>query len=193
VAWIERQTVTQLEDVEPLHLERYRIAARYVNGLGPVLDAACGCGYGTAVLAKNAWLVYGADRSEEAVEHAKKYWSRDNVTYLVHDLERSWSVPRDDAQLAAIVSLETLEHLNDSFGRIFRQVNEQLAVGGLFIYSHPIMEAVKRGGPHKKFQLKVDEVLAVAKLRGFDPVETVIQKNDRMPFDHAVVVVRKRG
>jgi 2-polyprenyl-3-methyl-5-hydroxy-6-metoxy-1,4-benzoquinol methylase len=188
---IERQTVTSLNQVEPLHLERYRIAAEHVENLN-VLDAACGCGYGSLMLSVAAKSVLGVDYSEEAVEFARKYWAGPGVSYAIRNLEKSWDV-LPGAKFDAVVSLETLEHLDTSFGAIFRQIASVLNDGGLLIYSHPIMETVKRGGPHKKFMLKVDEVLAVAKLRGFDHVDTVIQKNDRMPYDHAVVIVRKRG
>ena len=54
-----------------LHLSRYRFAKSYCAGKR-VLDAACGTGYGSAVLAEAADEVHGIDKCGEAVAYAGK-------------------------------------------------------------------------------------------------------------------------
>ena len=51
------------------HYQRYRLAAQLVKGK-KVLDAACGEGYGSSLLAEEAEEVTGLDIDKEAVENA---------------------------------------------------------------------------------------------------------------------------
>ena len=51
------------------HLHRYHLAARLAAGR-EVLDAACGAGYGSAILAAQAVRVTGLDLSAETVAYA---------------------------------------------------------------------------------------------------------------------------
>lgn len=88
----ERQTGKYLEDIRSDHVERYVHAAKKVTG--NVLDAGCGCGYGSYLLClKNAHVnVTGVDNSKEAIEYAKKHWQhhRNNFFLAVMDC-MSWA------------------------------------------------------------------------------------------------------
>jgi tRNA/tmRNA/rRNA uracil-C5-methylase (TrmA/RlmC/RlmD family) len=46
------------------------------------LDAACGEGYGSFLLAGEARSVVGIDVSNEAVAHARKRYAAANLTYI---------------------------------------------------------------------------------------------------------------
>jgi SAM-dependent methyltransferase len=70
-----------------------------------VLDAACGIGYGSNMLAKAGYKVVGADISEEAIEYAKEHWSHDNIKFINVDLTHA-NLPKVDA----VISFETIEH-----------------------------------------------------------------------------------
>jgi len=83
----ERQTGKYLEDIRSDHVERYVHAAKKVTG--NVLDAGCGCGYGSYLLClKNAHVnVTGVDNSKEAIEYAKKHWQHHRNNFLRWDLD----------------------------------------------------------------------------------------------------------
>jgi SAM-dependent methyltransferase len=100
---------TSLEAIKANHVERYRFAATIARGA--VLDAACGCGYGSAILADAGCRVRGVDVSEEAIAFARQHWARPSVVYTCADAR---VVPSGGYDW--IVSLETIEHVEDDGG-----------------------------------------------------------------------------
>jgi 2-polyprenyl-3-methyl-5-hydroxy-6-metoxy-1,4-benzoquinol methylase len=68
-----------------LHEKRYAFALSFCAGKD-VLDAGCGVGYGSAILAGAARRVVGVDRSEEAISYARERYARPNVEFVVDDL-----------------------------------------------------------------------------------------------------------
>jgi ubiquinone/menaquinone biosynthesis C-methylase UbiE len=90
------------------HFHRYALAARWCKN-ARVLDAACGEGYGSALLARFAATVDGVDISEQAISHARQRYSKlDNVKFHLSDCTR---LPFADDEFDRVVSFETLEHL----------------------------------------------------------------------------------
>jgi SAM-dependent methyltransferase len=90
------------------HWHRYHFAARWCEGKR-VLDVACGEGYGTALLARHAAHVTGADISAEAIAHARsRYASIANAEFLEASCT---ALPLDDASVDVAISFETLEHI----------------------------------------------------------------------------------
>jgi ubiquinone/menaquinone biosynthesis C-methylase UbiE len=78
------------------HWHRYHFAARWCQGKR-VLDVACGEGYGTALLARRAAHVTGADISAEAIAHARsRYGSLANAEFLEASCT---ALPLDDASV----------------------------------------------------------------------------------------------
>ena len=67
----ERFLPTLSGEIRHEHLHRYAWCRRLVGGK-KVLDIACGEGYGSAMLARDALSVIGMDISAEAVEHAAR-------------------------------------------------------------------------------------------------------------------------
>lgn len=100
---VERIYTNQLCDVRPDHLERYIFAGTRVGG-SRVLDAACGCGYGTHILRTAGCEVTGVDIEPEAISYAEKNWP--GATYIMQDVCDPLTGSYD-----AVVSFETLEHL----------------------------------------------------------------------------------
>lgn len=101
----ERMFVTSLEQVRLDHLRRYQWAAKELAGK-LVIDAACGCGYGSHVLAETCH-VHAFDVSPEAIGWAKTHWAKSGwVAFATMDLHRPNFQPVD-----AVVSFETIEHL----------------------------------------------------------------------------------
>lgn len=101
----ERLYKSDLDHVRADHIARYRWAAKLLQG-ACVIDAACGCGYGSAVLADAGCEVQAFDVSPEAIAYAKQHWVRPDIEWNVADLHDA-KFSRADV----VVSFETIEHL----------------------------------------------------------------------------------
>lgn len=115
------------------HFHRYALAARWCADKR-TLDAACGEGYGSALLAGPAASVEGVDISEYAIAHARqRYGQLESVGFHVADCT---TLPFDDNEFDRVVSFETLEHLeaHDELMAEFRRV---LKPDGFLILSSP--------------------------------------------------------
>jgi 2-polyprenyl-3-methyl-5-hydroxy-6-metoxy-1,4-benzoquinol methylase len=132
-----RETVV-LRNTLADHLRRYRLARRYVAGRR-VLDAACGAGYGAAMLRRaGGRLVVGIDYKLEVLHYARHNYSEPGVCFVQADLDRfDWPM----GAFEAVVSLETIEHLREPRNFI-RRVWERLPSGGVFAVSTPIMHTL---------------------------------------------------
>jgi SAM-dependent methyltransferase len=104
----ERFTPECVREIWYEHWHRYAFARSLVRGKR-VLDAACGEGYGSNLLADSAAEVIGVDISEQAIAHARtRYASRGNLSFAVGDAAAlDFPAQRFDI----VVSFETLEHL----------------------------------------------------------------------------------
>jgi SAM-dependent methyltransferase len=91
------------------HLVVYEWIARHLAGKN-VVDLACGEGYGSAVLAQRAASVVGVDANPEAHDHARLRYVRDNLRFERDLVE---NVADLDADLDAVVFLQTIEHIED--------------------------------------------------------------------------------
>ena len=98
----ERQVSPSLSGIHPGHIERYRFACQHAKG--SVLDAACGCGYGSKMLHDSGCEVTGIDLEAEAIDYASQHYK--GPGYLVGDVQSV--IP---AGFDWVVSLETIEHL----------------------------------------------------------------------------------
>lgn len=88
------------------HLGRYRFAANLAQDKR-VLDAACGTGYGSDILATQASKVIGVDISAEAVRYAQSHYGSDKAGFVHAPVERT---SLEEASFDLIVSFETIEH-----------------------------------------------------------------------------------
>jgi SAM-dependent methyltransferase len=134
------------------HIERYAIVRQFAYGR--TVDCACGVGYGTHLLAKNADVtkIYGVDNDGEAIAAAKKEFSGDKIEFLQGDIE-SLMLPDIDF----LVSLETIEHLPDprTLSRFSQRSNVQEV-----LVSFPSKKTTHYN-PHHYWDLTVQDVLEV--------------------------------
>lgn len=114
----ERQVGTTLNQIKPDHLERYKFASEYLDEGLTVLDAACGVGYGSYVIAASGHNVLGIDIEPRALDMAKEFYAHDNVKYLVCDISKE-QFPFADSRFDAVVSFETIEHVMEAIARRF--------------------------------------------------------------------------
>ena len=118
------------------HCHRYAFARRFVRG-ARVLDAACGEGYGTALLADVAASVVGIDIEPQVVADATRRYvsSRANVRFAAASVTR---LPLADASVDAIVSFETIEHVGaDDQRAMLAEFARVLAPHGRLVLSSP--------------------------------------------------------
>lgn len=95
-----------------IHLARYANIAPYVKDK-VVLDAACGEGYGSALLMRaGAKRVVGVDVSADAIASAQSVFAASGAEYIVADVADLTSMFATDT-FDIIVSIETIEHVSD--------------------------------------------------------------------------------
>lgn len=115
------------------HVERYRWAAPYVVGES-VVDAACGTGYGSAMLARaGARRVDGFDLSTDAVSHARRAFGSKSVRF---EIASALGLPVADASYDVYISFETIEHVDDD-AALIDEAARVLRPGGLLLLSTP--------------------------------------------------------
>jgi len=91
------------------HWHRYAFARRFVAGKR-VLDAACGEGYGTALVAEVAASAVGVDIDAAVVATARgAYAQRANLRFEVASVTL---LPLADQSIDVVVSFETVEHVS---------------------------------------------------------------------------------
>lgn len=152
----ERFTPENVREIWYEHMHRYAFAARLVKGLD-VLDAACGEGYGSAILARAAASVAAVDISAEAIAHAGGRYQGSGIDFQQADC---CALPFEDDRFDCVVSFETIEHLEDQAGMLaeFRRV---LKPSGFLLISSPdkavYSDAQEFHNPHHVRELYAEE------------------------------------
>lgn len=129
----ERFTPDCVREIWYEHWHRYVFARRFAVG-ARVLDAACGEGYGSALLADVAAEVVGVDIDPTSITHARaRYGTKSGLRYECADATR---LPFADGAFDRVVSFETLEHLAEQEHLVsgFARV---LASDGILLISSP--------------------------------------------------------
>lgn len=117
---------------EVLHRQRYQKASEYVSGKR-VLDAGCGVGYGTQILARaGAELAVGVDLGPEALDYARLHYPAVKAEYRQMDLT---SLQWDDGTFDVAVAFGVLER--SQAGRILSELRRVVRPGGLVLISTP--------------------------------------------------------
>ena len=115
------------------HWHRYSVMLRAARGRR-VLDAACGEGYGSWLLADSATEVIGIDVDATAIEHAvARYAMHPNLRYIQASCT---ALPLATGSLDLIVSFETIEHL-DAQEAMLSEFRRVLAPSGALVLSSP--------------------------------------------------------
>ncbi len=139
--------------VEAEHLGRYRWIATQAEGKR-VLDAGCGTGYGTELLAEaGAKTVTGVDLAEDVLDAVRPRMP-DNVSLEAADLH---DLPFEDDSFDLIVCFEVLEHLERPEDGI-DELTRVLADGGVLAISSPNHSVFPQGNPHHVHEYVPDEL-----------------------------------
>lgn len=120
--------------IENEHRHRYEAAANFVVGKR-VLDAACGSGYGSEILATNAKSVVGIDYSSEVIAYCKSSSKAPNLDFLQMSVI---TLDFPDNSFDVVVSFETYEHLTAiNQVRFLQEIKRVLTPDGVLIISSP--------------------------------------------------------
>lgn len=115
------------------HIYRYEWAAQLCADKR-ILDAGCGSGYGTLILAaRGAREVCGVDISHEAIARANRERRHPALKFCTGNVT---ALPFPDRYFDLYVSFETIEHLQDD-EPYFREAVRVLKPGGTFLCSTP--------------------------------------------------------
>ncbi len=147
------------------HIARYTLARQYLPREGVVVDAACGLGYGSAVLAQSApsAQVVGIDNSEFAVRYAERNFcpNQPGLTFRQGDVCDLSAFADSSADL--VVSFETVEHLRDP--HVFlREVQRVLTPDGTFLCSVPNLWVDETGNDPNPWHFHVFDFPKLASL-----------------------------
>lgn len=122
------------KELEIEHIQRYELLQDFVKGKR-VLDAACGEGYGSLLLSRNATSVQGLDISSESILNAQTKYGRENLKFVTGSIDL---LPFEDDSFDIVVSFETLEHVNeDTQLRFLQEIRRVLTNEGTLIISTP--------------------------------------------------------
>src|SRR5206468_10450992 len=154
------------------HWHRYFFARRFVAGRR-VLDVACGEGYGSALLTDTAADVVGIDIDAATIAHAgSKYAHRRNLRFVQGSVI---ALPIPSASVDAIVSFETIEHVDaDEQRQMIAEFARVLAPQGLLVLSSPnrpeYSDARNYANPFHRHELDRDDLA-----RLLDPAFSVLR------------------
>jgi len=102
----ERQVAPTLEGIRADHVNRYKWALGKLPK-GSVIDAACGVGYGSWILANSGRFVRAIEKNHEAITYAKKYYGHSNIYHQCIDLTEA------DFSVDPVVAFEIIEHIEN--------------------------------------------------------------------------------
>ena len=156
-----------------LHLERYRFAAKHLSD-GIMADIACGVGYGSYLLIEESGdrvhHIYAIDNDPESIRFASGRYAHSKITFIEGDA-LSYQAPE---KLNTVVSLETLEHLEDPSAFI-QHMAKQLVAGGKFIASVPITPSMD-ANPYHLHDFTIKGFKKIFTEAGMKEIESLIQQ-----------------
>jgi SAM-dependent methyltransferase len=137
------------------HQARYRWAAT-VAAEKEVLDAGCGVGYGSAMLADaGATRVVGIDTDPAAIADASsRYGDRDVIDFTQGDMRE---LPFDDSSFDLVVCFEAIEHI-DQQDEALDELRRVLRDQGHLLLSSPNRDVFPPGNPHHVHEYTPDEL-----------------------------------
>ncbi len=154
---VPERFVPSLMAGEPLaaeHLARYDWAAALAADRR-VLDAGCGVGYGSTLLARGgAQAVVGVDSSEDALAVARAELDEASLSFECADLRQ---LPHPDGSFGLVVCFEVVEHIAD-VEQVLSELTRVLADDGLLAVSTPNRDRNVPGNPHHVHELVPEEL-----------------------------------
>jgi SAM-dependent methyltransferase len=128
------------------YLARYTDAAALAPAGCTILDAACGLGYGTAIMAKlsAAQKIIGIDLDSWSIDYARENYGREDSRIEYHRADAADLGFLADNSVDLAASFETIEHVPD-YTAFLREVFRVLRPGGRILASVPDLWLDKTG------------------------------------------------
>lgn len=124
-------------------LDRYTLADDILPDDALILDAACGCGAGSDLLAHGDRDVVGIDTDRSSYEFASAAYGRDGCNFTWGDVEELQFL---GGIFDAVVSVETIEHV--SAHKALGEFHRVLRPGGLLFLTTPDAADSRSGKNH---------------------------------------------
>lgn len=135
------------------HIARYHWAAQAVAGK-EVLDAGCGTGYGTAILAQaGPARLCGVDVASDAIEATRAHLG-DAAALQIADVRE---LPFEDDSFDAVVCFEVIEHIEDPL-RAITEFARVLRPTGVLLISSPNRNTYPAGNEHHVHEFTPEEL-----------------------------------
>lgn len=125
-----------LQDVQ-MHMEHFQryLSVSNLTQDKVVADAACGDGYGTSILARNARRVFGIDIDSDTIQRAKEKYTDPNISFIEGSIE---NLPLEDQSIDVFISFETIEHVTEELQKKFlNEIFRVLKPEGILVISTP--------------------------------------------------------
>ncbi|HPG40618.1 MAG TPA: class I SAM-dependent methyltransferase [bacterium] len=139
------------------YIALYKFAATFCEAK-TVLDAACGLGFGSYLLAHKAAQVTGVEIVAQVIDYARSNYKKDNMQFIHAD---ATSLDFADHSFDLVVSLETFEHIpRDKAGKFLNELQRVLKPGGILVLStpnHDVYSKISQTPDHVN-ELNVDEL-----------------------------------
>lgn len=129
-------------------LSRYKFVSKMFSGFSNVLEAGCGDGFGTQIVAQEVGAIDAIDFDETFIENCIKYRSNDKVNFFIHDILIS---PFRNKFYDGIYALDVLEHIDKKNEHLFiENLVKSLAYNGTLIIGMPSIESQSYASPQSK-------------------------------------------
>lgn len=169
-----------------LHFSRYRFAAKHLKP-GRILDIACGVGYGAYELllerGNDILSVTAVDISASALSYAKERYYHKKISLIQDDADRYY----DHQKFDTIVSLETIEHLNDP-EKFIQRLGHMVKENGIVVASVPVTPSVDVN-PYHLNDFTTGSFRSLFKKNGMVEIDALLQKQ---PY-HLLNVMMAKG
>ncbi len=138
---------------EARHLAAYTFARELARDL-VVLDAGCGEGFGTVLLAETARRVTGIDQSRDAIQAARTSFPKPNLDFRRLDVGALAGL---DLRFDLVTSFQVFEHLVDP-GSFLRSVRSVLKPDGMLLLTTPNRLTTISENPYHVREYTADEL-----------------------------------
>jgi len=130
----ERATIELLSDSDRKWVSlRYQFILDYISNNDVVLDAACGSGFGSEILARKAQKVIGIDISKEAITYARQKYNNDKIEFIKSNV---YKLPFKDNYFDSAIGIETIEHVK-KYDQYLNELARVTNNNGLIIITTP--------------------------------------------------------
>jgi 2-polyprenyl-3-methyl-5-hydroxy-6-metoxy-1,4-benzoquinol methylase len=179
------RSVSEMRPAHPAFMDNYTytltcslylFAREFCSGKN-VLDAACGYGYGSALIREAGSSVTGVDLSREAIAYARTRYLRPSIKFQEMD---ATDLKFDRNTFDTVVSIETFEHLPPEKTECFlASVRRVLKPGGILVLSTPVRSVYDQISktPDHINEVEAEEFIRLFKSHFNNPCFYLSQKN----------------